>query len=176
MNAERPTLFTRLKALFERSSLFRICWELIGVTIMLTIILIPRYPQICGTDCWPQIIHSLYLALGKYFFVLGLALTILPSLLGIKSLVRSTMDTYLFNVISKISYCTYLVHGLVIFWFYDGITYDLYFSNENMWAYFFCFLLLSLGFGFLLTILVEVPFSKLEKQFFSHFKINTKNI
>lgn len=59
---------------------------------------------------WPQLAHSLYLTYGKLFYVLGVAMIILPSLLGANTFVRFILDTKIFNFIAKISFWTYLVH------------------------------------------------------------------
>lgn len=71
--------------------------------------LIPRTAQ--GDDHhWPQLAHSLYLTYAKILYVFGIAFIILPSLLGVNSLIRFILDTKLFNSIAKISFWTYLIH------------------------------------------------------------------
>ncbi len=67
-------------------------FQLAGVALMLFIVLIPRTLQLDST-AWPQWLHSLYLSTGKVFFVLGMYLTILPSLLEIKNMTFFLMDT-----------------------------------------------------------------------------------
>jgi hypothetical protein len=84
-----------------------------GIGIMIFLVMIPRTLQV-GTT-WSQDLHSLYLSLAKFLFVLGLGLTILPSLLGCKkSIIMFMMDTWFFNFIAKISFCTYLVHLIIM--------------------------------------------------------------
>lgn len=100
---------------------------------MAFIVFIPRTLQVDIT--WPQIYHSLYAALTRFLFVFGLALTILPSLLGNKkSIVIFLMDTKIFNFIAKISYCTYLLHLIIIIIYYKGRTYDRYYSAVPIFA------------------------------------------
>ena len=87
--------------------------QIIGLSIILFIVLIPRTLQLGHK--WAQIFHSLYLSSTKLFFVMGVSMIIAPCLLGIKNdIVFWFMDTKLFNFISKISFWTYLVHFMVI--------------------------------------------------------------
>jgi len=97
----------------ENSQKFKIGIQLIGLSIILFIVLIPRTLQLGHK--WAQIFHSLYLSSTKLFFVMGVSMIIAPCLLGIKNdIVFWFMDTKLFNFISKISFWTYLVHFMVI--------------------------------------------------------------
>ena len=87
--------------------------EWTGIGIMIFLITIVRTLQV-GNE-WPQYLHSLYQSLAKLIFVIGLSLTILPSLLGCKdSVIDFVMDTKLFNFIAKISFCTYLIHLTIL--------------------------------------------------------------
>lgn len=98
-----------------------------GLVIMLFIILIPRTAQ--GDDhYWPQLVHSFFLTYSKLAFVLGLALLILPSLLGIKGIVSFMLDTKAFNFIAKISFWTYLIHLTVMNAWITSIKIDFYYA------------------------------------------------
>jgi peptidoglycan/LPS O-acetylase OafA/YrhL len=87
-------------------------FQIFGFAIMLFVLLIPRTLQLGNT--WPQSVHSFYLSAGKVFFVLGLYIMILPSLLDIQNITFFLMDTKIFNFISKISFWTYLIHYMII--------------------------------------------------------------
>jgi peptidoglycan/LPS O-acetylase OafA/YrhL len=87
-------------------------FQIFGFAIMLFVLLIPRTLQLGNT--WPQSVHSFYLSAGKVFFVLGLYIMILPSLLDIPNMTFFLMDTKVFNFISKISFWTYLIHYMII--------------------------------------------------------------
>ena len=67
-------------------------FQIVGVGLMLFVVLIPRTLQLDST-AWPQWLHSFYLSTGKVFFVLGMYLTILPSLLDVKNMTFFLMDT-----------------------------------------------------------------------------------
>eukprot|EP00919_Chromeraceae_sp_WS-2016_P021005 GHVR01049793.1.p1 GENE.GHVR01049793.1~~GHVR01049793.1.p1 ORF type:complete len:114 (-),score=1.00 GHVR01049793.1:1495-1836(-) len=99
---------------------------------------------------------------------MALSLTILPSLIGVKnSMVMFTMDTSLFNFIGKISFCTYLVHLIVMTQYIESRTYDVYYSLVSETILFFSFTVLSLFFGFIMTIIIEIPCSKIQKALVS---------
>ena len=163
---ERPKkpIMAAMKEKFQKSRPFRYAFELIGVAIMLFLILIPRTLQINGSNSWDQVYHSAYLTFAKGIFCFGLSMFLLPSLLGINSYVRFILDTNFFSVIAKISFCTYLVHLMVILWHVFTYEVDYYFTQDTQWSIFAFYLLASSIIGFLMTIIVEVPFSKIERH------------
>jgi peptidoglycan/LPS O-acetylase OafA/YrhL len=77
------------------------------------------------------------------------------------------MDTKFFNALSKISFWTYLIHFMIV----EKMSYeqkvDFYYTTSTIVPIYVAIAFISLCFGFLGTILVEVPFSKLEKMLFS---------
>lgn len=142
---------------------------------MLFVMFTPRMQQL-NQNAWPQLIHSLYLSLGKIIFVMGLSMLILPSLLGVKSWVIFCMDTKFFNFIAKISFCTYLLHLLVIQWLINGRSVDYYYTTMSMHVIFVFICLISLILGFILVLMVEVPFAKLTKILMDKTKGNPKKL
>ena len=83
---------------------------------------------------------------------------ILPSLLlpitNKSLLIRFIMDTKAFNFIAKISFCTYLMHMIVMFWYLGGIKFDVYFTYLSYYDLFIAYTLLSFVFGALLMYVV----------------------
>lgn len=141
---------------------------------MLFLVLIPRTLQV-GMQ-WSQFEHSLYQATGKFFFVLALYLTILPSLLGCKSsIIRFSLDTEFWNIIAKISFCTYLIHLIIVgIWLYSR-TYSRYFTTIPTWAEYSGILVISMTCGLIMTFLIEVPCSKLQKSLMGFVKDKLSN-
>ena len=147
------TLLGQLKGKFSQSPNFRRLFEVTGVLLGCFICFIPRTAQ--GADrYWPQLAHSLYLTYAKTLFVFGLSLIILPSLLGINSFIKSIMDTIFFNFIAKVSFCTYLIHLIIITHWLSTRGIDSYFSFLNEYCLFASHSVLSLLFGFFLSVLV----------------------
>ena len=143
--------------------------EWTGIAIVVFLLIIPRTLQV--GNVWPQWAHSLYQSLAKIIFVVGLSLAILPSLLGCKdSVIGFLMDTRLFNFIAKISFCTYLIHLTILNIWTQSRTVSRYYKIVPIFMEFMGVLVLSLLAGLVMTFLIEVPFSKLQKQLINFMK------
>ena len=161
-NKESEDFLVRLKKKFEENKFLRIGVELIGVFIIFFIMIIQRTNQ--NEHRWPQFVHSLYLTYTKTLFVMGLSIAILPSILGVKSFINFIMDTKIFNFIAKVSFCTYLVHVMVIYQWIGKISVDTYYSFLTEYDLCVAHSVLSILSGFVLCLFVEIPFSKLQKM------------
>ena len=140
-----------------------------GLIIMSFIIIIPRLLQV--GYIWPQVIHSLYYAVSKPIFLIGLLLVVLPTLIGYqKSFFNTILTPKIFHFISRISFCTYLVHYIVISQFLYGSVNDKYDNTFDVFVVFLGMLILSLFFGFLTTMLIQLPFSVLQKNLIEYLK------
>ncbi len=129
---------------------------------MLFLTFIPR-PLQTGSK-WPQWIHSLYWSLSKPLFVIAVFMTTLPSMLGLRhSFFDLLLNTKLFMFISRISFCTYLAHLMVVYQCIYTQNHDYYYYIQDVFVRYFGVLVICLFFGFLLTLFVEVPFSNLLK-------------
>ena len=130
---------------------------------MLFISFIPRSLQ-TGSS-WPQSMHSLYWAFSKPIFVLGTILTTLPTILGIPgSFFNLILTCRALSFIARVSFCTYLVHLMVIMQFILTRSYDIYFYTSDLFVINLGMLVLSLIFGTVLTVIVELPFANLQKH------------
>lgn len=75
------------------------------------------------------------------------------------------MDTKAFNYVAKVSFCTYLVHVTILFWYYGKLKVDFYFSIGPIYFLFLAMTVYSILVGTVLVYLVEAPFTKLQKLF-----------
>jgi len=92
-------------------------------------------------------------------------MVVIPTALGIKrSFFELILNSKLLMLIARISFCTYLVHLMVIYQVIYVQNNDYYYDLRTMFVIYMGILVLSLVLGFLLTILVEVPFSNLLKS------------
>jgi peptidoglycan/LPS O-acetylase OafA/YrhL len=105
----------------------RICIEWVGIGIMSFVAFVPRCLQ---TGCaWPQIVHSFYWGLSKPIFLLGMTMTILPTMVGHShSFFNLIMTSSAFHFIARISFCTYLVHLMVLYNFIMSRNYNIYYN------------------------------------------------
>lgn len=140
--------------------------ELLGVVIGTFIILIPRTAQGEGVE-WPEAAHAFYLGFAKVLFVIAVALIILPSLLGINSLVRFVLDTKAFNFMGKVSFWTYLIHVMVVYWWFGSLKVEVYESWTPFYGLFVSVSVQSMLYALIMCLLVEIPFSKLQKELLS---------
>lgn len=114
-----------------------------------------RYHQSYKGSKWPQWVHSLYWTFSKPIFILCLFMAVIPSALGIKRSVFSTiLNAKILIFIARISFCTYLVHLMVLYQFIYTQNYDIYFTNGSIFILHFGLVLKSLFFGFMLTIII----------------------
>lgn len=151
----------------------RIVVEWSGIGLMAFLAFIPRTLQ-AGYE-WPQILHSLYLCFSRVLFNLGIVLTLGPSLLGIKSsFFRTVLDTSLFNIIAKLSFCGYLVHYMIISQFLAAVTYDTYYQITDRFVIDLGLLVLTFVFAALMVIIIEVPFATLQKELMNKLKDSSK--
>ena len=79
---------------------------------MAFLVYIPRTSQV-GL-LWPNLANALYLTYSKFIFTFGVALTILPTLLGLTAWIRLVLDNKFTNFLSKISFMMYLTHLLIV--------------------------------------------------------------
>lgn len=153
----------KMKGKFEKNKFLRISVEWIGFGIMAFLMLIVRTLQI-GHN-WPQILHSLYSCLEKPIFIIGLFMVIFPTILGCKgSFFHLLLSNKLFNFLAKISFCTYLVHVMVMIQSIMSRTYDNYYSLITTFPLYLGNLVVSCFIGFLMTIFVELPCSAWQKR------------
>ena len=128
----------------------------------LFMVFIPRTGQLEDSH-WPQLANSLYLSYGKFSFVFSLSLIILPSLLGFKTFITFMLDTKFFSWIAKVTFWGYLIHLTIMSQFFGNITADFYFDFAPMYPLFVSHTVSSLTLGFVFSLLIEIPCSKLQR-------------
>lgn len=115
---------------------------------------------------WPQWFHSFCINFGRIVYPFAITLVVGPTLLGVEgSLFRTLLDTKFFNFLSRISYGVFLVHGMAIFYINWGNKTDTYLSITNTYVISLSAIILSIFFGFLLTVTIEIPFRRLFQRY-----------
>lgn len=104
---------------------------------------------------------------------MALSMIILPSLLGIKSIIIWMMDTKFFNWIAKISFWTYLIHLTIMTQWFGNVNTDQYYALIPIYGLFAAHSVLSMTFGLIFTLIIEIPFTKLQKKLM-HMLMNKK--
>lgn len=112
---------------------------------------------------WSNETMSFYISLSKPAWTLGLC--ILSLLLFLKELpiITIILENHLMSILARLTFCAYLIHPSILYWFYFSQTYPIHFNG--IW-YALTFLSISLA-SFLLSIIiyivVERPIANLEK-------------
>ena len=78
------------------------------------------------------------------------------------------MDTKFFNFVAKVSYCTYLVHMNFIYQGTATVKIELYYDPLTKYTVFVAHSVISIFFGLLFALMVEIPFVKLQKTFMTY--------
>lgn len=133
--------------------------QLLGVGLMLATVPVPHDMQL--GHAWPYWAHAVYLSCEKVTFTFGTYLLVLPSILEVPNLAFFLLDTRFFNFTGKISFWVYLIHFTIVERVCFGEKVDFYYTPGTVVPLFFAIAVISMFLGFLGTILVEVPFSKL---------------
>jgi peptidoglycan/LPS O-acetylase OafA/YrhL len=79
-----------------------------------------------------------------------------------------------FHFIARISFCTYLVHLMVLYHFILSRNYDIYYNIIDSFVVYLGLLVVSLIVGFIATVLIELPFARLQKELMNHLKSRVK--
>jgi peptidoglycan/LPS O-acetylase OafA/YrhL len=171
-NAEEKALLGKISKACKDKRV-RIVIEWLGIGLMSFVAFIPRGLQ--TGEQWPQIYHSLYWGLSKPVFILGMGMTILPTILGHRhSFFNFILTPKLFHFIARISFCTYLVHLMVLYYFILSRNYNIYYNIVDNFITYLGLLIVSLIYGFISTVLVELPFAKIQKEVISMLKAKQK--
>ena len=151
--------YVRLRKLMQKRRWVSWVFQLMGVAFMITTVVIPHNMQLGNT--WPYWAHGLYLSGEKISFTFGVYLLILPTLLEIPTISFFLLDTKFFNFTGKISFWVYLMHLMVVERVCFGQKVDFYYTAEDVIPLYGGIAVISMCLGFIGTMLVEVPFSKL---------------
>ncbi|CAD8140737.1 unnamed protein product [Paramecium octaurelia] len=114
---------------------------------------------------WPKWFQHIYHALCRFLFSFGLTLVVLPNLIGAYDIFNSKfMNNTLFKLMAKLSFTMYLVHLMIIVILTETFYETPAFAQIDMITCFVCAVVLSMTFGLLLSLLVELPFGNLDTR------------
>ena len=123
---------------------------------------------------WNDTQHIFYLIFNRFTFVLGFVFVILPGLLTGKDVVYKILSFKAFTPLGRLTYCTYLVHLIIISRTTFGTEMSFYGTNESFIYVALVDTLISLFAGFVLSVVAEVPLLTIEKIFI--FKENKQKV
>ncbi|CAI9714919.1 Hypothetical predicted protein [Octopus vulgaris] len=113
---------------------------------------------------------SLYTAVHRNVWAVSVGWVIYACCTGYGGFVNTILSWKAFIPLSRLTYCAYLVHPVVIYLFYLNQKYPLFITNFNIVFIFFGFLVVSYMIAFIASMAFEAPMIGLERVFLSLFK------
>lgn len=125
-----------------------------------------QYLKDCGLvspNCWSKFPAVIYNATSRPMFVTGIALAIMPTLVGRLRAVNGFLSNEIFSVLARLNYMVYLIHCLVMFWILADLRQGNYVNFVNQWYFSIGIMIFSFLFSIPTTMMFEVPFMNIEK-------------
>lgn len=79
---------------------------------------------------WSKATMSMYIGLSKPAWTIGLALMCYLLFLGEGGVVKTFLECHAFTVLSRLTYCVYLVHVIIIYWLNGELLGPVHYSNN----------------------------------------------
>ncbi|XP_014779796.1 nose resistant to fluoxetine protein 6 [Octopus bimaculoides] len=110
---------------------------------------------------------SFYTAVHRNVWAVSVGWVIYACCTGYGGFVNTILSWKAFIPLSRLTYCAYLVHPVVIYLFYLNQKYPLYITNFNIVFLFFGFLVVAYMIAFIASMAFEAPMIGLERVFLS---------
>ncbi|XP_039271759.2 nose resistant to fluoxetine protein 6-like [Styela clava] len=113
---------------------------------------------------------SFYNAVARPVWALCLAWLTIACVSGYGGPINGFLSWKVFIPLSRLTYCAYLIHPIVVMYLYLSREYELHFS-VNIVIYYFCALLLiSYALSFVFSMALEIPVTGIVKTLLTHYK------
>ncbi|KAF8796918.1 nose resistant to fluoxetine protein 6-like [Argiope bruennichi] len=106
---------------------------------------------------------SFYNALSHVGFALGLAWVIFVCIIGQAGVINSILSWKAWIPLSRLTYCAYLIHPIVLFGYYSSVKRLVEFNHINMVMFYLGFLIVSYSAAGIASLLFESPVIRLER-------------
>ena len=116
-------------------------------------------------DEWSQDTKTLFLVFHRTLFTLGFCFVFFPMLFGHAKFVREFLSVGIFQVLAKTSYSLYMVHCIVIMYFYFSRSQSEVVDDSRIFFVFASLITISNVFAFIVAITIEFPVLNFEKKF-----------
>ncbi|KAI2797470.1 hypothetical protein BLOT_013027 [Blomia tropicalis] len=136
----------------------------ISITIILTITLL-TYPWLLGDKTYHDFGGLLYGMVHRTFWAIGWAIFIYVCVIGYAEPLNRFLSTGIFQILSKLTYQSYLVHSILISAITHMVRQKFYYSELNLVLEIFQYLLLTIAVSIGTFVTFERPFINLEMTF-----------
>jgi len=114
---------------------------------------------------WTTLENALYNTFSRPFFITGLIFVMLPLLVGHGKPLQTFLGGSFWTPLARLTYSVYLLHVLIIVWFFFRLRQNFYANNAFLTFIFFAVLIMSHLLAVPFTLLLEVPSLSFEKIF-----------
>jgi len=115
-----------------------------------------RYP-------WPPWLDHMYFSMSRPIWTISLAIIVMICFFRQGGIVQSFLELKIFVPIGKISFPAYLIHPIILDWFYYSRTQPFYYTDINFAAIYVGVLFIVFAISFVIHLLIELPLVKVEK-------------
>lgn len=158
--------YQRVKTVLKSSYLLHFLCYFFGLALVNLVIWCVAGLQSSGDiHYWNDTEHVFYLIFNRIAFVCGVSLLLLPGLLTGNDVIHGILGYKLFAPLGRLTYCTYLVHLILLARTTFGTEQSFYASNESFVYVALADLVFCLFAGFALSAVAEVPLLNIEKKF-----------
>lgn len=158
-NKNTMTILIR-KNILLKASLF-----LISLGLFAIVVLGGQGAYSSTPSIWSNTVMSMYIALSKPTWTIGLS--ILSILLFIKelSLLQMILTNHFMAVLSRLTFCMYLIHPCILYWYYFSQIYPFHYNDSWYTLTYLSMVLATTIVSMIIYVCVEKPISNLEKMF-----------
>lgn len=119
-------VLNKIKALKFRSSIliFILALVLIEIPILFQYFNLSYIPNVIDKNVrlgrFPLGVQYLYVIFSKFFFLTGCVIILLLCMTNKLQWLRTMLGSYIWGPIQELSYSAYLIHYLIIMWYYNS--------------------------------------------------------
>ena len=147
------------------------CLVVCGFLIMITSVTIqlPVHENVLNDGIWSRDKNALVMAYIRFSFTFGLALVMLPTLMGKIGFLNSLLSLSLFEPLSKLTYSGYLIH-LSVLTYINLSAHHSFLSGISVLREFLICSIFTLIIACFIYVWIEIPLQNLESLLISKFK------
>ena len=154
----------KIYCFIQNRKLVRITLQLISALIMVFLIaIVYTETHTLGKLVWPKWLASIFNAFHRPLFVAALALFLAGPMVGKTPILRFVFGGSAYSSWAKITFIVYLIHPLVLGWYYAQVHQATFFSRRMAIGNFFAAFILSYLAAVPIALLIESPVLQFEK-------------
>lgn len=139
---------------------------LLSLTLFTVLILGARGAYSNIPSLWSDTRMSLYISLSKPSWTLGICVLSLLLFLKELPLIHLLLTNRFIIIISRLTYCMYLIHPSILYWYYFSQTYPAHFNDPWYIMTFLSIVFATILVSIIVYLAVEKPISNLQKVLF----------